>query len=143
MSRLHEMLRRHEGLKLHPYKCPAGRTTIGYGHNLEARGEPIPDVITIEQAERWLDEDIASARAQCETHIKGWEELGEVRRAVLVDMCFNLGIGGLLKFKKMLAYVEAGKYSLAAIEMKDSLWAKQVGKRAITLSTMMMTGAWE
>ena len=107
-----------------------------------ARGEPIPDVITIEQAERYLDEDIAEARKWCAYYIDGWDELDEVRRSVLIDMAFNLGIAGVMKFKRMLRHLAEGHYVLAAREMKDSLWAKQVPRRAKELIRMMQTGEW-
>jgi lysozyme len=63
-----------------------------------------------------------------------------VRQNVLADMCFNLGIGGLLSFKNTLAMVEHGKYEEAAAAMLQSKWATQVGQRAIELSEMMRTG---
>lgn len=58
-------------------------------------------------------------------------------------MCFNLGIAGLLKFKKFIAAVNDGFFELAAKEMLDSLWAKQVGNRAIELSEQIKTGEWK
>jgi len=55
-AKLRKMLIRHEGLRLRPYKCTSGRWTVGYGHNLESHGEAIPESITIEQAEKYLDQ---------------------------------------------------------------------------------------
>ena len=68
------------------------------------------------------------------------ETLDEVRQRVLVDMAFNLGIPSLLTFKRTLASVEAGNYTVAAAQMLESKWARQVGTRAIRLSEMMATG---
>jgi lysozyme len=59
---------------------------------------------------------------------------------VLLDMSFNLGIVGLLRFKNTLATIRRGDYSKAAAMMLDSLWARQVGKRAVRLAEMMRTG---
>ena len=111
MSCLREMIKAHEGLRLKPYKCTAGRWTIGYGHNLEAQNEKIPISITLEQAEKYLDMDMASATEGCKKSIPYFSKLDDVRKAVLIDMCFNLGINGLLGFKTTLAEVAAGKYS--------------------------------
>ena len=135
------MIKRHEGLKLTPYRCTAGRLTVGYGHNLDAHGEA-PETITQQQAEKYLDEDIAEARKQCEQRLIGWDQLGEVRRAVLIDMCFNLGIAGLLKFARMRHWIAKGYYGQAAVEMRDSVWAIQVQNRARELATMMEKGEW-
>jgi len=141
-ARLREMLKLHEGLRLKPYQCTADRWTIGYGHNLEAHGKAKPESITIEEAEKWLDEDIAAAEKQCQTRMPFYAALDDVRKVVLVDMCFNLGINGLLGFKKTLAAVEKKNFAGAAVEMMDSKWAKQVKGRATKLQTMMAYGKW-
>ena len=139
---LRALIKKHEGLRLKPYKDSVGIWTVGYGHNLEAHGEQIPENITLERAEEYLDADLARARRDCELFIPGWDGLGEVRRCVLIDMCFNMGIAGLLKFRRMLNWIKNGYYQQAALEMEDSLWAKQVGMRAKTLTHMMRAGEW-
>jgi lysozyme len=136
------MIKAHEGLRLKPYKCTAGRWTIGYGHNLEAHNEKIPISITLEQAEKYLDADIASAETQCRSRMPYFSKLDDVRKAVLVDMCFNLGLGGLLGFKQTLGFVAAGNYATAASQMLNSKWATQVRYRAVRLSNMMSSGKW-
>ena len=67
-------------------------------------------------------------------------KLDDVRQRVLLDMAFNLGVVGLLSFKRTLGVIEAGRYELAAAMMLDSKWAGQVGQRAERLSRMMATG---
>ena len=66
--------------------------------------------------------------------------LDEVRRDVCVDMAFNLGVNGFLKFRKTIGYIDDGKYRTASAEMLRSAWADQVGNRAVRLSEMMATG---
>lgn len=141
-DRLREMLKRHEGLELKPYQCTANRWTVGYGHNLEAHGKERMESITLEEAERFLDEDIAAAESMCRTRMPYYDDLDDVRKAVLVDMCFNLGIGGLMGFKKTLGAVAEKQYGRAAVEMLNSKWATQVGRRAKRLSEMMAFGKW-
>jgi len=141
-ARLREMLKLHEGLRLKPYQCTANRWTIGYGHNLEAHGKAKPESITMEEAEQWLDEDIATAESQCMARMPYFAALDDVRKAVLIDMCFNLGINGLLGFKKTLGAVADKMYTRAAVEMMDSRWAQQVKGRAIKLQMMMAHGKW-
>lgn len=137
-----DLIKKHEGLRFAPYKCGGGYWTIGFGHNLEARNEPIPDSITLQEAEIWLDRDLADATSACERVIASWSILGEVRQAVLVDMCFNLGEEGLLKFKRMLRAIDSGYYAHAAAEMLDSRYATQVGQRAKDNALMLSTGQW-
>lgn len=58
-------------------------------------------------------------------------------------MAFNLGIRGLLTFKMTLSLIEYGDYDNAATEMLNSVWAYQVGQRAIELSKQMATGEFQ
>lgn len=89
-------------------------------------------------------EEVMNAERALDAHCPAFALLklhGEqVRGFVLLNMAFNLGLAGLLKFKKMLAAVEAGNYPLAAAEMRNSLWAKQVKGRAVELEDQMRTG---
>jgi lysozyme len=87
-----------------------------------------------------LDNDIQQCMRECRDNIRGFDELSEARQIVLVDMCFNLGMAGLMKFRKMLRAVELGTFHLAADEMMASKWASQVGRRAESLAGMMREG---
>ena len=127
-------LRLHEGERLKPYRCTAGKLTIGVGRNLEDRG------ITREESAVLLANDIADMERELQRALPWVARLDEVRARVLVDMAFNLGVVGLLAFKRTLAAIEAGQYQQAATMMLDSKWAKQVGGRAERLSRMMATG---
>lgn len=137
-----ELIKFHEGYSATPYKCTAGHTTIGYGHSLTAHGEDIPAKWTKECAEAAFIADYEKAERECAAMIRGFSELDAVRQAVLVDMAFNMGIGGLIKFRKMLNHLWLKQYSNAAKEMMQSKWAAQVGKRSSRLADMMMTGQW-
>jgi lysozyme len=68
--------------------------------------------------------------------------IGWARQAVLLNMGFNLGVTGLLKFKKMLAACQSMDFKRAAAEMRSSAWAGQVKSRAEELIKQMETGAW-
>jgi lysozyme len=128
-------LRLHEGERLKPYRCTAGKLTIGVGRNLEDRG------ITAEESAMLLANDIAAEERELLRALPWVATLDEVRQRVLLDMAFNMGIAGLLGFKHTLATIQAGDYKRAATMMLDSRWAKQVGQRAERLSRMMATGA--
>lgn len=135
-QKLTELLIEHEGLRLKPYRCPSGKLTIGIGRNLEDVG------ITKAEAMFLLANDIK--RVSAELNAFDWfKGLDPVRQLVLMDMCFNLGLSNLLKFKKMISALERGDYDKAHVEMLDSLWATQVGSRAWKLAKMMKHGTME
>lgn len=134
---IEDQIKRHEGLRLKPYYCTANHLTIGYGRNLEDRG------LTQDEADYLLANDIASVRAKLADQIPWYLNLSSVRQAVLVNMAFNLGVGGLLKFKKMLAAVQQSNYEVAAVEMLDSRWADQVGYRSQELAEQMRVNEWQ
>ena len=126
-----EQLIRHEGLKLKVYKCPSGKLTIGIGRNLEDRG------ITKEEALYLLYNDIDACIIDLYREVQWIRDLDGGKQEVLVNMCFNLGIDGLLKFKKFLSALESGNLKEAKQEMLDSRWAVQVGNRAIELADII------
>lgn len=133
---IEEQLIRHEGLRLKPYRCTSGKLTIGVGRNIDDRG------ITQTEALYLLRCDIERIERELSSRLLPWfSDLDRVRQKVLIDMAFNLGVSGLLKFKKTLALVQSGDYEQAATEMLKSRWAKQVKGRAVTLASMMRTGS--
>ncbi len=144
LQAIKDMVGRHEGLRLKPYRCTEGKLTIGYGRNLDDKGISGAEAelilaggISETAAELLLENDIAQALGELKLSIPCWDELSEVRKAVLVDMCFNLGLRGLLKFKRMLLALKEDRYEDAAREMLDSTWATQVKGRANELAFMM------
>lgn len=137
---LEEQLTRHEGLKLKPYVCPAGALTIGVGHNLDANG------ISKAVAMAILKEDIARARDDVASlldffKVEKWH-LSPARQDALANMAFNLGRRRLAGFEKMFAAIKADRFDLAAAEILDSQYAKEVGKRAIELAEQMLRGSY-
>lgn len=128
-------IRLHEGERLKPYRCTAGKLTIGVGRNLDDRG------ITSEESAMLLDNDIRLLEVELFRALPWASALDDVRQRVLLDMAFNLGLPGLLQFKRTLEAIRTGQYQQAATMMLDSLWARQVGQRAERLSRMMATGA--
>lgn len=136
---LEKMLIVDEGLRLKLYKCPAGYWTIGVGHNLEADGlseEQIKALysqgITEKHAKSILSEDVNKA-------IKGailiiganvWSRLSVPRQHAIINLVFNLGIGGFAKFKQTIQAIKRGDWEDVEKRLRASLWAKQVKKRA-------------
>lgn len=142
-------LRRDEGSRLKAYKCTADKWTIGIGRNLEAVGTaPLnrskQDIIEqgiLPAEERALfNYDIDRTERDLDRKLPWWRKLDPVRQRVMLNMCFNLGITGLLGFVNTLGMIQRGDYDGAARNMLLSKWARQVGDRAKRLSTMMKTG---
>jgi len=129
-----DQLRRHEGLRLKPYHCTAGKLTIGYGRNLENRG------ISTKEAEFMLNNDIEDAMGAARSLIISFDELSVNRQAVLVNMIFNLGVGGLSGFHTMLAAIDNKLWKCAADAMRQSKWYVQVKGRAEELAQLMERG---
>jgi len=134
LAALRQQLARHEGLRLKVYRCTSGKLTIGYGRNLEDRG------ITEDEAAILLDNDITDTIRTLSHAFEWFDDLSPIRQRVLVDMAFNLGIGGLRKFRRFLGALSRHEYEAAAQEMLTSKWARQVKGRAQRLATMLETG---
>ncbi|QGJ84338.1 lysozyme [Pseudoalteromonas phage XCL1123] len=133
-TKLAEQLKKHEGLRLKPYTDTVGKLTLGIGRNLEDKG------ITEQEALFMLNSDVDYFYDKLRSRINWFWAINDARQNALVNMAFNLGIGGLLTFKKTLALIGEAKYELAAKEMLNSKWAKQVGYRAEELAEQMRTG---
>ena len=130
-----ELIKYHEKYRRFPYRCTAGKLTIGYGLNLDDNG------ITEDQASYILAGQARSAEVMLSAE-PYWLSLGVVRQAVLTDMVINLGWPKFSLFKRMRAALDARDYQLAASEMMDSNWYKQVGTRSKRLVGMMRSGEW-
>lgn len=136
MNKLIEQLKIHEGVKLKPYKCSAGKLTVGVGRNLEDVG------ISMEEAEYFLQNDIAEARSQLLHAFQWMGEFNDARISAMINFTFNVGIGTVKKFENTLSYLQSGEWDKAADEMMDSRWASQVGNRAIEVTEQIRTGKW-
>ena len=126
-------LRWAEAERLFPYRCSAGKLTIGVGRNLDDVG------ITKEESDFLLNTDIARVLDECRG-LDYWNALNPARQLVVADMVFNLGMPKFSRFLKLNAALRIPDYTLAAHEMMDSKWAVQVGRRADKLKQIMLSG---
>ena len=155
MINMEEIINRlilHEGLKLKPYKCPAGFLSIGVGRNLITNPLTVQEQkvvgdlsqgITYEMAIYLLRHDIKRVMEECRSCFSFWKHLDAERKYALLDMCFNLGLRRLMGFKKMLNSLEIGDYRGAAKECLNSKYAKDVGKRAERIAKTFETGVFD
>lgn len=136
MSKLHKLIKKHEGLVLHAYQDHLGFWTIGYGRLIDPkRGGGI----TEQEAEFLLENDLTRVRREL-MRFDWFDDLDSVRQELMVAIAFQLGVKGLLNFKKTIRYIILGEYAEAAHEMLDSAWARQTPERAMEMSVMMRTG---
>jgi lysozyme len=134
---LQDQLIRDEGMRLFPYVDTVGKTSIGVGRNLSANG------ISQSEAIMLLANDMGTASRALQNALPWVTALDSVRLAVLQNMCFNIGIGGLCGFKLFLAAVQQMNWAEARNQMLSSVWAEQVGPRAQRLAIQIETGQWQ
>jgi len=144
----YELIEKHEGRKLKPYKCPAGKNTIGVGWNMDSN--PLPKAIanylstngkiTDEMAEQLLKISINITINDCKTLFHGWKTFTENRKAALTDFVFQLGLTKASLFVKTIAAINTGRWEDAAREMEKSGWFYQVPKRAAEIVNMIEVG---
>jgi lysozyme len=135
-DKLENMLIRHEGLRLKPYRCTAGKLTIGIGRNLDDNG------ITEAEARMMLTYDIEVARSKL-LRYEWFTKLNGPRQDAIINMVFNLGMPRFLGFKRTIGYLKLEDYENAAIEMMQSKWAEQVKNRAVELAAIILTGKYQ
>lgn len=123
-----------EGYRKKMYLDSKGIPTIGIGHNL--RDKPLTD----RAIQVIFEDDMADAEADARKLIKSFDALNDVRKAVVINMAFNMGFGVLSQFRKTIAAVDSGDYAAAAGHMLNSTWAGQVGARAQRLADKMAKG---
>lgn len=134
---LSQDLERDEGRKSKPYKDSVGVLTIGVGHNLEAEG------LCEEAINAQLEFDIRTKVTEPLRRYCPWsKDLPEAAQRGLGNLCFNLGINGLLKFKITLGHLEAGRFAAAADSLiSNERYHKQVGQRLDRVAELFRASA--
>jgi lysozyme len=145
-------LMRDEGDRGDPYDDATGKTikagstvrgnvTIGVGRNLNAR--------PLTPAERMylLENDIATTVGELLSRLPWFAKKDLVRQRALINLCFNMGIDGLLGFPRFLECMRVDDFSGAKRELVTSKWIHQVGDgpggkedRGDRILTMIETG---
>lgn len=110
--------------------------TYGYGFTHFVTPDSRINKIT---AERMLEGLIIEQSLRLKNTLSWYEDASFVTKTVLINMAFNLGLNGLLKFKNSLTYIKLKNYPRAAENLKLSLWYKQVGTRAWELVKRIAT----
>lgn len=135
-----KQLKADEGQRPVIYRDSLGFWTIGCGRLVD----PAKAGAGLRQSEIdfMLQNDVNDKLSELMRKFPWFNKLNEARQGVLLNMCFNLGLDGLCKFKLMLLAIERGAWSEAVAQMKDSVWARQVPNRAERLMRQMESGEW-
>jgi lysozyme len=163
-DRLFNQLKRHEGIRFSAYKCSRGFWTVGVGRNLEHNplsgdeqltifGQILPDAdvirrlmfsaLSTEHVELLFLNDVAKAEELCHKHLP-MSELNDARKAVFINMVFQMGVNGVLKFEDTVRFAGRGEFDLCATAMLDSKWFRLDSPgRAQELSDQMLSGEWQ
>lgn len=123
-----------EGRRKKLYKDTVGKWSIGVGRNIEDNG------LRDDEIDLMLDNDVTQAEADARRLVHNFDQLSDVRKAVIVNMSFNMGYVKLSAFVNTLRAVVEGRWKDAAAEMRNSAWYRQVGQRAERLAKMMEEG---
>ena len=131
MKNLIENIKESEGFVSHVYNDSLGIPTIGYGF-------AIKDLILDEDiAEEILLRKVKNLAQRVQNKFDWFNTAPDVIKEVVIEMCYQLGLGGFSKFKKTISYLEKENYLEASKEMLDSKWAKQTPNRAKKLSKIV------
>jgi lysozyme len=137
---LKERIKEHEGYRNTIYKDSLGFATIGYGHLVTPEDHYKEDIeYPKSELDAQFEVDFQTAKAHTEKLINdnNVAELLFNAKCVLIEMVFQLGVGGVSKFKKMWSALQEQDYNEASIQMLDSRWAKQTPLRANSLAQVM------
>lgn len=158
------ILRQEEGFSAHPYRDTIGLWTIGIGTLLEPEWARALDGIEADESlgvlrtESAICMDEAMAAALLALRIEALDDMlrvhswywrlasvecerGRERQALLLSMAYQLGVGGLLGFRRMLYALRDGDYGRASVDMLDSKWATQTPQRAERTADAMISGS--
>ena len=126
-----EAVKLSEGFRDRVYKDTLCIDTIGYGFAIKdlVLDEDIAEMILRRKLDNLID--------RVNKRFKFVKDLPHAAQDVMYEMCYQLGVTGVSKFKKTLAYLENFEYRMASKEMLDSRWARQTPNRAKRLSDII------
>tara|TARA_Y100000015_G_scaffold23321_1_gene22597 strand:- start:46 stop:1353 length:1308 start_codon:yes stop_codon:yes gene_type:complete len=153
-KKMERQIRHHEGTVPYPYKDSLGLWTIGNGHligdgsdaALEKSGykkytkkNPMPS----SELTKIFKKDLNEHRKIAESY-PFYNKMTEEGKRAMLDLTFNMGDflnkkkpNGELVWKNLRAQLEAGNFEGAADNLASSLYARQVGDRAVTVTNLL------
>lgn len=116
---------KHEGCRLVAYRDTGGVWTIGYGHT---KGVKEGDVITAQQADQFLHEDVAEAVMNVNNLVT--MPVTQNQFDALVDFTFNVGVKAF-SGSTLLKLLNSGDYKGASLQF--ARWKYDNGKEVAGL----------
>jgi len=133
-EKLMKELENDEGNVKAIYLCSESHPTFGIGHLVRKEdpeyGKPVGTKVSHERVATAFESDVAVTISDCSKIFRNWDDLPEEARLVTANMCFQLGMPNLKKFKKTISACDDHRWNDMASEMKNSRWHKQTTARA-------------
>ena len=130
---LKKRIKINEGFSSKPYKDQLGYLTIGYGHLILLNEKILlKKQIHKKELEEIFEKDFKKALSNFNNTFKSFI-LNKKEKELLIEMIFQLGIKGCLKFKNLLKNIKKKNKHLVCLDMMDSLWYKQTPNRVKAL----------
>lgn len=134
VENIKDILKSEEGFRRFAYRDSRGFLTIGYGLCIEeGKGEGMSKTI----ADLALGCSVRERIEQLSKILPWFENLPDKAQTVIICMSYQLGVSGVLLFRKFLDAIKNGNYEIASFEMLDSAWAHQTPDRAQRMSEII------
>ena len=135
---LKKRIKKNEGFSRKPYKDQLGFLTIGFGHLVLSNEKHLLNKkINKKELEKIFINDFNKALNDYNIFLKPFSS--NIKESeLLIEMVFQIGIEGVLKFKKLLFNLNKGNKHLVCFEMMNSLWYKQTPHRVKNLITIFI-----
>ena len=156
-----ESIKGHEGFSEMPYLDSRGFATIGYGRRLypkvgegknpDAFIDPPKGVTTREEEDRWLLKYVGDLHRELANEFQYNKfqysaaylgRLSDQRKAVILEMAYQLGTGGCGDFRRMWGWIYESEWQMAASAMLDSKWRGQTPSRCAALAARMLVDSY-
>ena len=121
MEELLKSIEENEGFRGFQYNDTLGYPTIGFGTKLPLSKEEAELIL------KFRLEKMINLLEKTKPEVK---DFPQSIKEVLYEMAYQMGVNGLLKFKKMFKALEEQDYKKASLEGLDSRWAEQTPNRA-------------
>ncbi len=137
-----QLIEHAEGYRAEPYYCSEGYPTIGIGERIGPKDAPLESyqfTVSHRVATVWLTEAVVEIVEQLKD-LEWFDKLDGNRQTVIISMAYQMGVEGLLGFKKTIAALERGDWLEAKMQALDSRWYAQTSKRALHHAQVLLTG---
>ena len=121
-----DLIKRHEGVILHSYLCPANKLTIGWGHT----GSDVTEgmIITEKEAENLLKKDLKKFEGKLNYAIEHDNiTLNQNQFDACISFIFNLGFSAFI-FSTLYKKLKNGDYAGASEEFMKWIYITKTDK---------------